>query len=72
MEKCITFSVQIKKEVINNNGHKKTILFRVMQDSLSNLVDNTSEMFKTEECKSCIEKLKINSDCYYAGLKITD
>ena len=40
-----------------------------MQDSLSNLVDNTSEIFKSEECKSCIEKLKINSECYYAGLK---
>ena len=40
-----------------------------MQDSLSNLVDNTSEIFKSEECKSCIEKLIINSECYYAGLK---
>ena len=40
-----------------------------MQDSLSNLVDNTSEIFKSEECKSCIEKLKINSECYYTGLK---
>ena len=40
-----------------------------MQDSLSNLVDNTCKIFKSEECKSCIEKLKINSDCYYAELK---
>ena len=77
MEKYITFSVPIKKEVINNNGDKKTITyklkfidsFRFMQDSLSNLVDNASEIFKSEECKSCIEKLKINSECYCAGLK---
>ena len=76
MEKQITFSVPIKKEVINN-GDKKTITyklkcidnFRFMQDSLSNLVNNTCKIFKSEECKSCIEKLKINLDCYYAGLK---
>ena len=77
MEKYITFPVPIKKEAINNNGDKKTITyklkfidsFRFMQDSLSNLVDNASEIFKSEECKSCIEKLKINSECYCAGLK---
>ena len=63
MEKYITFSVPIKKEVINNNGDNKAITyklkfidsFRFMSDSLSNLVDNTSEIFKSEECKSCIE-----------------
>ena len=77
MEKYITFSVPIKKEVINNNGDKKTITyklkfidsFRFMSNSLSELVDNTSEIFNSKECKSCIEKLKINSECYYAGLK---
>ena len=77
MEKYITFSLPFKKEVINNNGDSKTITyklkfidsFRFMQDSLSNLVDNTSEIFNSKECKSCIEKLKINSECYYAGLK---
>ena len=53
MEKYITFSVPIKKEVINNNGDNKIITYklkfidsyRFMQDSLSNLVDNTSEFF---------------------------
>ena len=77
MEKYITFSLPFKKEVINNNGDSKTITyklkfidsFRFMQDSWSNLVDNTSEIFNSKECKSCIEKLKINSECYYAGLK---
>ena len=77
MEKYITFSVPFKKEVINNNGDNKTITyklkfidsFRFIQDSLSNLVDNTSEIFNSKECKSCIGKLKINSECYYAGLK---
>ena len=66
----------IKKEVINNNGDKKTITyklkfidsFRFMSNSLSELVDNTSEIFNSKECKSCIEKTKINSE-YYVGLK---
>ena len=73
----IYFSVPFKKEVISNNGDKKTFTyklkfidsFRFVSDSLSNLVDNTSEIFKSEECKSCIEKLNINSECYYVGLK---
>ena len=77
MEKYITFSVPIKKEVNNYDGEKKIMTyklkfidsFRFMSDSLSNLVDNTSEIFKSEECKSCIEKLNINSECYYVGLK---
>ena len=77
MEKYITFSVPIKKEVINNNGDKKTITyklkfidsFRFMSTSLSELVDNTSEIFKSEECKSCIERMKINSECCFVGLK---
>ena len=46
MEKYITFSVPIKKEVINNNGHKNIITykvkfidrFRFMSTSLSELV----------------------------------
>ena len=70
------FSVPIKKEVINNNGDKKTITyklkfidsFRFMSNSLSELVDNTSEIFNSKESKSCIEKTKINSECY-VGLK---
>ena len=77
MEKYITFSVPIKKEVINNNGDKKTITYklkfidsyRFMQNSLSELVDYTSEIFNSKECKSCIERIRINSECSYVGLK---
>ena len=73
-EKYLTFSVPIKKECDNNN---KTITyklkfidsFRFMPDSLSNLVDNTSGIFNSIECKSCIEKIKINSECCFDGLK---
>ena len=53
-EKYITFSVPILKEVINNNGDKKKITyklkfidsFRFMSNSLSELVDNMSGIFK--------------------------
>ena len=77
MEKYITFSVPIKKEVINNNGDKKTITYklkfidsyRFMQNSLSELVDYTSVIFNSIECKSCIEKIKINSKCCFVWLK---
>ena len=76
MEKCITFSVPIKKEC-NNNNINKTITyklqfitsFRFIPSSLSELVDNTSGIFNSIECKSCIEKIKINSECRFVGLK---
>ena len=58
-EKCITFSVPLKKE---NNG--KTIYklqfidrYRFMQTSLSNLVDNLSGVYD-KECKKCMERKK--------------
>ena len=77
MEKYITFSVPIKKEVIINNGDKKTIAYklkfidsyRFMQISLSELVDYTSVIFNSIECNSCIQKIKINSKCCFVGLK---
>ena len=77
MEKYITFSVPIKKEVINNNGDKKAITyklkfidsFRFMSTSLSELVDNMSGIFNSIECKLCIEKIKINSECCFVGLE---
>ena len=76
MEKYITFSVPIKKEV-NNNGGRKIITykvkfidsFRFMSTSLSELVDNMSGIFNSIECKSWIEKIKINSECCFVGLK---
>ena len=43
--------------------------FRFMPTSLSELVDNTSGIFNSTECKSCIEKIKINSECCFVGLK---
>ena len=73
MEEYITFSVPIKKEL--NNGKTVTYKlkfidsYRFMQSSLSDLVDNTSEIFKSRECRSCKERTKINSECYFAGLK---
>ena len=77
MEKYITFSLPIKNEVNNYDGEKKIITyklkfidsFRFMSDSLSNLVDNTSGIYNSIECKSCIEKIKINSECCFVGLK---
>ena len=80
MEKYITFSVPIKKQVNNYDGNdskKKMITytlkfidsFRFMPDSLLNLVDNTPQIYSSIECKSCIEKIKINSECFYVGLK---
>ena len=42
---------------------------RFMQTSLSELVDNTSESFKSKEWISCRERKKINSECCFAGLK---
>ena len=80
MEKYTTFSIPIKKEVNNydsNDGKKKTVTyklkfidrFRFMPTSLSELVNNTSGTFNSIECKSCIEKIKINSECCFVGLK---
>ena len=40
-----------------------------MSTSLSELVDNMSGIFNSLECKSCIEKIKINSECCFVGLK---
>ena len=73
MKNYISFSIPIKKEL--NNG--KTVTnklkfinsYRFMQTSLSELVDNTSGIFKSEECISCIERKKINSECCFVGLK---
>ena len=71
MEKYVTFSVPIKKECDNsnnnnNNNNKKVTYkikfidsFRFMPTSLSELVDNTSGIFNSIECKSCIEKIKL-------------
>ena len=73
MEKYIAFSVPIKKEL--NNGETVTYKlkfidsYRFMDSSLLDLVDNTSEIFKSEECISCKETKKINSECSFDGVK---
>ena len=73
MEKYISFSVPIKKECDNNKTvtYKVKFIdsFRFMPTSLSELADNTSGVFNIIECKSCIEKIKLNSECCFVGLK---
>ena len=57
----------VKKSHGNDAKKKKTITcklkfidsFRFMPTSLSELVDNTSGIFNSIECKSYIEKIKI-------------
>ena len=55
MENYINFSVPIKKELDNGKTvtYKLKFIdsFRFMSASLSELVDNTSEIFKSIECK---------------------
>ena len=40
-----------------------------MPDSLSKLVDIISEIFNSIECKLCIEKIKINWEFCFVGLR---
>ena len=75
-EKCISFSVPIKKERDNDSGEtitykiKFTDSCRYMQSKLSNLVDNLSEINK-KDCKTCMERKKIlNQNVNLLGLKI--
>ena len=71
-EKYISFSVPIKKE--HNNGEIITckIKFidscRFMPNKWSNLVDNLSEI-NHKDCKKCIERKNIKSECEFIGLK---
>ena len=71
-EKYITFSVPIKKE--NNDGKVITYKLkfidscRFMQSKLSDLADNLSEI-NNKECKKCMERNKIRSECEFIGLK---
>ena len=46
--------------------------FRFTSPSLSDLVDNLSGIFYNIECKSCMEKIKNNSEWCFVGLKIID
>ena len=73
MEKYITFSTPIKKKCDDGKTitYKLRFIdsFRFMSTSLSELVDNMSGIFNSIECKSCMEKIKINSECCFVGLK---
>ena len=42
--------------------------YRFMQSKLSDLVDNLSEINK-KECKVCMERKKIKSECDFIGFK---
>ena len=74
MEKYITFSVPIMKKC----GDSKTIRnklrfidsFRLMSTSLSELVDNMhGKNVNSIECKKCMERKKIISDCDFIAFK---
>ena len=73
-EKCISFWVPIKKERDNDSGETITykITFidscRFMSSKLSNLVDNLSEI-NNKDCKNCMERKNIKSECEFVGLK---
>ena len=73
MEKYITFYVPIEKECDDCRTITRKLRFidsfRFMSASLSDLVDNMSGIFNSIECKSCMEKIKINSECCFFGLK---
>ena len=70
MEKYITFSVPIKKKCDNGKtiSYKLKFIdsFRFMPTSLSNLVDNLSEINK-EECKACMNGEINKSECDFIG-----
>ena len=61
-EKCITFSVAIKKELDNSKTitYKLRFIdsFRFMSTSLSSLVDNLSKNLHCENCKDCESELE--------------
>ena len=67
MEKYITFSVPIKKKCYDDRAITRKLRFidsfRYMSTSLSERFDNMSGIFNSIECKSCIEKIKNNSEC---------
>ena len=73
MKNYTTFSVPVKKRCsdVKTISCKLRFIdsFRFKSTSLSELFDNMSGIFITIECKSCIEKIKINSECCFVGLK---
>ena len=64
IEKISLFLYQLRKNVkmVKKIAYKLRFIdtFRFMSTSLSELVGNMSGFFNSIECKSCIEKIKIN------------
>ena len=78
-EEYITYSEPIKKEVANDDDHDDDdgkfcwwLSFadscRLMLGKLSDLVDNLSGIHN-KECKKCIERKEIRSECKFIGCK---
>ena len=74
IEKYITFSVPIKKENENEDGETITYkikfldTYRFMQNELSDLADNLSEI-NNKDCIKRGERKKIRSECEFIGLE---
>ena len=72
IEKYVTVSVPLKKEHDNDETItyklKSIDSYRFIQSSLSNLVDNLSEVYD-KECKKCMERKKIKVNCEFIGFK---
>ena len=71
-EKYISFLVPFKKEHNNGETTAYKIKFidncRFMPSKLSDLVDNLPE-FNNKDCKTCIERKNIKSECEFIGFK---
>ena len=70
-EKYITFSIPIKNNENKTYKLKFTDSYRFMSTSLSDLVDNLSEIDK-KDCKTCIERKILNQNVILSNLKIID
>ena len=62
--KC-NLNFKVPKDILIRFIHS----FRFMSTSLSEFVDNMSGIFNSIECKSCIEKIKINLECCFVELR---
>ena len=71
-EKYITFSVPIKQELDNDKSTIYKLKFidsyKFMPELLSSLADNLLEINK-KECKTCMEKNNIKSECKFIEFK---
>ena len=73
MEKCITFSVPIKKKCDDGKTITRKLRFidsfRFMSASLSDFADSLSGIFISKVCKTCMERKKNNAECKFDGLE---